>query len=100
MKLNPTQEPDKERLICTVDGGRLVMSIGIDTLAWAATKRNGGPLPYRFRVVDKRRFAAGVSRAITHENEIGDTMLCRMLDEAIQLAADNGSTGLRYPDRP
>ena len=89
---------DKEPLMCEVTGGRLVMSIGIDTLAWASTKRNGGTLPYRFRVVNKREFAADVGRAITHENEIGDTMLNRMLDEAIQKAADNGSTGLSYPN--
>jgi len=97
--MKTTVGSDREPLKCEVVGGRLVMSIGIDTLAWAATKRNGGPLPYRFRVVNKREFAVDVSHAIEHQNEIGDTMLCRLLDEAIQLAADNGSTGLSYPKK-
>ena len=94
----PPAGSDKEPLICEVVGGRLVMSIGIETLAWAATKRHGGPLPYRFRVVAKRQFAVDVGIAIDHQDEVGNTMLNAMLDAAIQKAADNGSSGLAYPN--
>jgi hypothetical protein len=84
-------------LRCGVEGNQLVISIGIGTLAWACRKRNGGPLAGRFKVVDELEFARDVANALQHEDEIGDSKLCELLDEAMQEAADRGSCGLEYP---
>lgn len=93
MSLKPKDQP----LNCEVEKDHLVIRIGIGTVAWAAKKRNGGPLPNNYRVIDQREWANDVSRAIQKEDEIGDSMLSQMLDRAMQMAADNGSIGLSYP---
>ena len=85
----------EQPLKCEVSGDLLVVSIGINTLAWAALKKNGGPLD-GVCVIDKVQFAKDVSLAITSEDETGDGPLNRFLDEMIQLAADQGSPGLKY----
>ena len=41
--------------------------------------------------------AKDVALEIMHEDEVGNTMLCEMLDEAMQAAMDDGSTALGYP---
>jgi hypothetical protein len=86
----------KQPLQCYIMDGKLVISIGIDTLAWAAKKRNNGPIPNRFRVTDKTEWAKDVSRAIEYEDEAGNTMLHEMLDHAMRDAMDRGSCGLSY----
>lgn len=89
-------ETDKP-LGCEVEGEQLVIRIGVSTLAWAAKKRNGGPVPDNLGMVDKPQWAKDVANRIMHEDEVGNTMLCEMLDEAMQSAMDDGSTALRYP---
>ena len=89
-------ESDKP-LGCEVEGEQLVIRIGVSTLAWAAKKRNGGVVPDNYGMVDKQQWAKDVANRITHEDEVGNTMLCEMLDEAMQEAMDDGSTALRYP---
>jgi hypothetical protein len=92
---------NKERnqpLICRVIGDRLIISIGIETLAWAAKDRNGGPVPNRTKVSNKAEWANDVSLAITHEDEIGNSMIHDMIDQAMQDAMDSGSIGLTFPE--
>jgi len=86
-------------LQCNVEGDQLVIRIGVGTLAWASKNRNGGVIPNNFKVVDKHQLAADVANAITHDDELGNTMLGDMLDEATQDAMDRGSTGLVCPKR-
>lgn len=94
--MKPKSETDKP-LGCEVEGQQLVIRIGVSTLAWAAKKRNGGVVPDNYRMVDKLQWAKDVANEIMHEDEVGNTMLCDMLDEAMQSAMDDGSTGLGYP---
>lgn len=82
---------------CEIEGEQLVIRIGVSTLAWASKKRNGGVVPDNYRMVDKLQWAKDVANEIMHEDEVGNTMLCDMLDEAMQSAMDDGSTGLGYP---
>jgi hypothetical protein len=93
---NMKTESDKP-LGCEVEGEQLVIRIGVSTLAWAAKKRNGGVVPDNYRMVDKPEWAKDVARKIVHEDEVGNTMLCEMLDEAMQAAMDDGSTALVHP---
>lgn len=85
------------RLTCWVEDHQLVVRIGIGTLAWAAKKRNGGPVPNNVKVSDKEEFAADVARALCHEDEIGNTMLQAVLDKAMEASMNDGSCGLSYP---
>jgi hypothetical protein len=85
----------KEPLIAEVVGGRLVASIGIETLVWASAAKNGGPL--EDCEVDGRRrreWAEDVVREMTRENEIGESPLGKFLDEMMDKAANNGSGAL------
>lgn len=82
---------------CDVVGGELRVTIGIERLAWAAEQRNGGPLRRGFRVVNPAVFAEDVARAFMRDNDAGNTLLSDVVEKAIQLAADYGSTGLHYP---
>lgn len=84
-------------LKCEVDGDRLVISIGIGTLAWAAKKRNGGVVPNKCRMIDKLQWAKDTADAIAYEDEVGNTILNDMLDIAMERAMNSGSTGIKYP---
>ena len=86
----------KQPLRCEVEDGRLVISIGINTLAWASKQKNGGPLVNRISVTDEDQWAKDVAREIEREDEIGESPLHRTLDSAIRSAADSGSEALRY----
>ena len=81
---------------CAVEGNELVIRIGVGTLAWAAKKRNGGPIPNRVRIADKHDWAKDVANSLQHEDEVGNSMLTEILDRAMRLAMDMGSTGLNY----
>lgn len=76
---------------------QLVISIGIGTLAWAAKTRNGGPVPQNVAVADHEEFARDVARSLCREDEVGNTLLTRLLDDAMTDAMNGGSIGLRYP---
>lgn len=85
-------------LLCRVTHGRLEISIGINTLAFAAKRENGGPIQRRIRIVSKKMFAEDVSAEIQREDEIGGTMLSELLDKAMCAARDSGSAGLLWPN--
>jgi len=68
--------------------GRLVISIGVDTLAFAITHRNES---CSFSVNDNNEFAKDVVRELKDEEEDGATIVSDLLDEASNRAIDNGS---------
>jgi hypothetical protein len=68
-----------------IDNGRLVISIGVDTLAFADKERTG------YRVINPTLFAEDVVRALTVEEEDGATLVTKLLDDAMQAACDDGS---------
>lgn len=73
------------------------MRIGIGTLAWAAKKKNGGPIDNRVRIADKMELAKDVANELMREDGVGDTPMCQLLDQAIVAAADMGSIGFVFP---
>lgn len=80
--------------------GKLVISIGVETLAWASRPENGGPLE-TCEVEEgwESQFARDVAYEIVREEENGESPMCRFLDRMMQSAADNGSESLRFPQR-
>lgn len=82
---------------CSVEGTDLVMRIGIGTLAFAAKKKNGGPIENHVRIVDKTELAKDVANELMRENEIGNFPMADYLDKAIEAAAESGSVAFVYP---
>lgn len=87
-----TMSSENEPLMASAIGGRLVVSIGLETLVWASASKNGGPL--EGCKVDGRRKALwgkDVVREMTRENEIGESPLGKFLDEMMEAAVNSGS---------
>lgn len=79
-------------LKASVRDNKLVIEIGVETLAWASASLNGGP--FRDLRVDGRRrkeFAQDVAAAMSLEDEVGNTDLCDFFDKMMLKAADRGS---------
>ena len=74
--------------------GKLIISIGLNTLAWALDSENGGPFE-QFCVgsseKDKTTFGKDIIREMTKENEVGETPLMGFLDSMGMEALDSGS---------
>ena len=92
-----------------VERCRLILSIGLDTLAYAARHApeierafvwDDAACEYnesRFRVVDKVAFAKAVCAALNDEAEDGSTKLTRLLDECFMDAIEAGAEGVEIP---
>ena len=84
--------------------GRLVISIGTETLAWAADHSdifcpyddNEGDWIQKYKVSDITQFAEDVAHELENEEEDGSSMITNLLDKAIERALDNGSLGVDY----
>ena len=74
-------------LRAAVGGGRLVIEIGIDTLKFCAENWPAPPV----RVLDMEQFAFDVCRALNDESETGETLVTRMLDDAMEKAINDGA---------
>lgn len=82
-----------------VEGDRLVISIGVETLAWACDPKNGGKLERA--TIDPNQvheFAKDVAHEMCREDEIGNTPIAELLDSMAEKAADNGSASLYWKD--
>lgn len=101
--------PFEQPLVAEVREGRLVISIGVKTLAHATEvyMRDLVPideppdsLPGASRsgisVTDPTDFAHEVVRALLREDESGETTVTRMLDDATVRAIDDGAEGVAY----
>ena len=84
-------------LNCSVEGTDLVVRIGVGTLAWAAKKKNGGPIENRVRIADKTELAKDVANELMRQDELGNMPIAELLDDAIKAAADSGSVAFVYP---
>ena len=105
----PRQSRDArdQPLSVEVEGNRLVISIGIATLAFAVEHAVGPPLTnydydtndyVRTKVTDARVFANEVCGALLAEEEDGSTLLDRMLDQAAANAIGDGCDGVYHED--
>lgn len=83
----------EERLKCAVVGNRLLISIGIETLAFSAEHCDDNP---NVKITDHKTLAEDVRRELSHENEVGETLITSMLDRAVTAAFENGSTAFDH----
>lgn len=82
-----------------VEGGLLLISIGIDRLSFCSVIENGGPLE-NHTIVDDAQWAKDVARELEREEENGNTPLNLLLDKAIRNARDMGSAALSTKGKP
>lgn len=87
-----------------VENGELVIAIGIQTLAHAASYADWAN-PYdeakddylrTFAITDAQEFAKDVTRMMLHEREDGSTPLSDFLDAMMAAAVDDGSMACEY----
>lgn len=94
MAKSPAKQPLKVRLA----KGVLTISIGVETLKWAAEHHDEFYHPYTDKwsiVINKpNEFAKDVVRALRDEGEDGSTPVHYLLDKAIAEVMENGSEGL------
>jgi hypothetical protein len=96
--MNPHNQP----LEVEVVAGRLVISIGIDTLAFAADHHEEftpyddelGDWVQRWHVFEKGEFALEVARQMQREAEDGSTPLTRFQDKMFLSAVEDGCLGV------
>jgi hypothetical protein len=89
-----------------VDGERLVVSIGVDTLAFAfehGEENNPynevtGDFERRYQISWAAQFAKDVCAEMNREGEDGSTPLTRFLDGVMDEAVNQGSLGIHDPD--
>ena len=92
----------KDRLRIDVKGGKLIISVGIDTLARAFEDSeynehfNDLSEIYEklYCVTDHKEFAKEVALALQEEDEEGTTAVHVLLDEACENAIENGCEGV------
>jgi hypothetical protein len=107
--LNPKRNAD-QGLYVTLHKGRIVISIGIDTLGKGFKPRSpyGQELGFdpdqrdyddtRVKITKPIDFAREVIRALEDEEEDGTTIVHAMLDKACENAIANGAEGIRIGD--
>lgn len=78
-----------------IEDDQIVLRIGVSTNAFCALRKNGGSLPENVRIKNENQFAKDVIDSLNHENEIGETLITKVLDTAIEDAYQNGSTAMK-----
>lgn len=97
-------EAADEGLRVGLEGGKLVISIGINCLAFACvngpvgdeltSNRDGTWDEGKLRIIDAAAFAQGVRDALTAEAEDGTTAVHTLLDAAFMAAVEGGCDGV------
>lgn len=90
----------------SVEGGELVIRVGVDTLAFSAEnslnnwKFDDAENTYKklYEVTDHDQFALDVAREVESEYEIGQSLLTRMLDTAAEECFNNGANSMKEVD--
>ena len=85
-----------EPLTVEVVNGKLVIHVGINTLAFCANPEVGGSV--NFRVLNKWALAKDVAEQLQCQKEDGSTPVTDMLDQAMIDASHNGSDGFNYDE--
>jgi hypothetical protein len=86
-------DPHDDPLVVEVIGGRLVISIGVRTLAFSLTA-DGGPIVHPTRITDPLAFAREMVPELSREDEEGMTPVNVLLDQAAERAIENGADGV------
>jgi len=93
----------KSPLSCKLRGDKVVIEIGIDTLAFAFEESEyNNPFDVTQNkhvrtdtIAFKKEFARDVVNEINDEEEDGSTLLTGLFDKATERAVENGSLGIR-----
>lgn len=96
MSEEKTTEGPEQRLIAEVVDGRIVISIGVETLKYCHNQLEHGFEPRKgygsgFLITNAEGFARDVVSRLKSEREDGSTILTDLLDKATEEAADDGS---------
>lgn len=83
--------PAEQRLMCVVEKERLVISIGLETLAFSLEHMPRSYDETEYVATDFKEFANDVRAELVREEEDGTSPLHTLLDEAMDKAIDNGS---------
>lgn len=92
--------------ICQIEGEDLVIRVRLEALATAAEiilpERLGiDPLRERpVKVTDATVWANEIVYALLQENEIGETRITKMLDDAFEHALEYGAEGIEVEEAP
>lgn len=82
--------------------GKLVISLSIDTLAYAARNSdyffNCAEQGVKLKIDDEAAFAKSVTYALNREEEDGSTPITRMLDDAFTWVSEQGEAGIVEAD--
>lgn len=95
-----SEDLKNDRLKAEIVDGRLVISIGVETLEWASRTENGGTL--EGCKVDPSKafeFARDVAKEIMRDDDVGEIPISVFLDKMISNAADSGSEAIIWPPR-
>lgn len=94
-------DPRDESLEITIKGGRLVMSIGVDTLVNAYHGMFCPPYDEsrdEVKITDVNVFAKEVLGALQAEEEDGSNPVHRLLDNAMIHAIEQGCDGVEFAE--
>lgn len=79
--------PRNRHLTVKVIGDQLVISIGVSTLAFAVQRADD----WTGAITNDKGFAKDLARELEEEDEVGQTTVHRILDEAANRAVEGGS---------
>jgi hypothetical protein len=95
MKTNKRRYKDQPLKVRVFDG-KLVISIGTETLAFADSDRRNNETDRTYHVTDPDHFAVDVTREMEREDEIGASPLTDFLDKMMDYALEQGSAAVKY----
>lgn len=84
------RKPENAPLKVRIEKGQLVLSIGIETLAFATMNGTSGYFD-GLKITNPRGFARDVVAELEREQEDGTTPVHAMIDAAAEAAAEQGS---------
>lgn len=93
----------EQGLSVAIDGDRLVISIGISALCFAATRGPYfdaiyGDTEQEPVITDEDAFAKAIVTELRCEEEDGTTLVHRMFDKAAERAVESGCEGIEIPE--
>jgi hypothetical protein len=83
----------KQGLKAEVAKGKLVISIGVDCLAYAI--QNGDNWPEGLKITDNAKFAQDMLAFLELDEEDGSTVIHNVLDESANYAIEQGSEWIK-----
>lgn len=80
-----------------IEGGELVIRIGIARLAWCQ-RHDAGPMK-GCKISDQKGCAEDIAREMHRDDEVGVTPVSSFLDQMAKAAAESGSAHITMPAR-